>query len=41
MRNDPAFLQQVMKQGADKAREKAAQTLADVYKAVGFVAYPE
>ena len=31
MRNDPAFLQQVMKQGADKAREKAAQTLADVY----------
>ena len=41
MRNDPGFLQQVMKQGADKAREKAAQTLADVYKAVGFVAYPE
>ena len=41
MRNDPAFLQQVMKQGADKAREKAAQTLADVYKAVSFVAYPE
>lgn len=41
MRNDPGFLQQVMKQGADKARENAAKTLADVYKAVGFVAYPE
>lgn len=40
MRNDPAFLQQVMKQGADKARAKAATTLAEVYKAVGFVPYP-
>ncbi|MGM0526345.1 MAG: tryptophan--tRNA ligase [Pseudomonadota bacterium] len=40
MRNDPEFLQQVMKQGADKAREKAAKTLADVYRAVGFVPYP-
>lgn len=40
MRNDPTFLQQVMKQGADKARERAATTLADVYKAVGFVPYP-
>ena len=41
MRNDPAFLQQVMKQGADKAREKASTTLADVYRAVGLVPYPE
>ncbi|RUO73728.1 tryptophan--tRNA ligase [Idiomarina seosinensis] len=40
MRNDPEFLQQVMKQGADKAREKAAETLKDVYQAVGFVPYP-
>ncbi|HAS22947.1 MAG TPA: tryptophan--tRNA ligase, partial [Idiomarina loihiensis] len=40
MRNDQAFLQQVMKQGADKAREASAKTLSDVYKAVGFVPYP-
>ncbi|MGM0480342.1 MAG: tryptophan--tRNA ligase [Pseudomonadota bacterium] len=40
MRNDPAFLQSVMKQGADKARKQAAETLANVYRAVGFVPYP-
>lgn len=40
MRNDAGFLQQVMKQGADKARASAAQTLADAYKAVGLVPYP-
>jgi len=41
MRNDQTFLQSVMKQGADKAREAAAKTLKDVYSAVGFVPYPE
>ncbi|EAQ32225.1 MULTISPECIES: tryptophan--tRNA ligase [Idiomarina] len=40
MRNDREFLNQVMKKGADKAREAAHQTLSDVYKAVGFVQYP-
>lgn len=40
MRNAPDFLQSVMKQGADKARKQAAETLANVYRAVGFVPYP-
>lgn len=37
-RNDEAFLQQVMQDGAKKARVRAQETLAKVYAAVGFVA---
>lgn len=39
-RNDEAFLQQVMRDGAEKARAKANATLKKVYEAVGFVAQP-
>ncbi|MCW2479309.1 tryptophan--tRNA ligase [Candidatus Symbiopectobacterium sp. NZEC135] len=39
-RNDEAFLQQVMRDGAEKARLKATATLKKVYDAVGFVAHP-
>lgn len=39
-RNDEAFLQQVMRDGATKARARAQETLAKVYNAVGFVAQP-
>ncbi len=39
-RNDEAFLQQVMRDGAAKARARAKETLEKVYKAVGFVAVP-
>ena len=36
-RNDEAYLQQVMRDGAAKARARAQETLAKVYQAVGFV----
>lgn len=38
IRQDRAELDRIMKLGADKASERAAKTLAAVYKAVGFVA---
>lgn len=40
VRNDQAYLDQVMKSGAEKASERAAKTLAKVYQAVGFVGRP-
>lgn len=39
-RQDQAFLNEVMRQGADAASERAAQTLARVYQALGFLAQP-
>lgn len=39
-RNDEAFLEQVMRDGAAKARAQAQETLKKVYEAVGFVAQP-
>ncbi|WP_336803907.1 tryptophan--tRNA ligase [Erwinia aphidicola] len=39
-RNDEAFLDQVMRDGAAKARAQAQETLKKVYEAVGFVAQP-
>lgn len=39
-RNDEAFLDQVMRDGAAKARTQAQETLKKVYEAVGFVAQP-
>jgi len=39
-RNDEAFLQQVMKEGAEKASARASETLKKVYEAIGFVAKP-
>lgn len=36
-RNDEAFLQQVMRDGAAKARARAQETLRQVYRSVGFV----
>lgn len=39
-RNDEAFLEQVMRDGATKARAQAQETLKKVYEAVGFVAQP-
>lgn len=39
-RNDEAFLNQVMQEGAAKARARAQQTLSKVYEAVGFVKQP-
>ncbi|MBK0097685.1 tryptophan--tRNA ligase [Erwinia sp. S63] len=39
-RNDEAFLNQVMRDGATKARAQAQETLKKVYEAVGFVAQP-
>ncbi|TCV93651.1 tryptophan--tRNA ligase [Biostraticola tofi] len=38
LRNDEAFLHQVLRDGADKAGQRAAATLARVYDAVGMVA---
>jgi tryptophanyl-tRNA synthetase len=40
IRDDRAYLDQVMKSGAEKASAKAAVTLDRVYKAVGFVSRP-
>ena len=39
-RNDEAFLQQVMRDGAQKARARAQDTVKKVYDAIGFVAQP-
>ncbi|EOS95486.1 tryptophan--tRNA ligase [Erwinia tracheiphila] len=39
-RSDEAFLQQVMRDGAAKARAQAQETVKKVYSAVGFVAQP-
>jgi tryptophanyl-tRNA synthetase len=40
LRDDRAELDRIMRLGAEKAREKAAVTLAKVYQAVGFVPRP-
>ncbi|MCW8109750.1 tryptophan--tRNA ligase [Alteromonas ponticola] len=40
IRNDRSYLDEVMKQGAEKARARAEQTLEKVYKALGFIAVP-
>ena len=39
-REDRAFMEQVMRNGAEKASERASQVLAAVYDAVGFIAKP-
>lgn len=39
-RSDEAFLEQVMRDGAAKARAQAQETLKKVYEAIGFVAQP-
>ncbi|PLR51100.1 tryptophan--tRNA ligase [Chimaeribacter arupi] len=39
-RNDEVLLQQIMRDGAAKARARAQETLKKVYDAVGFVAQP-
>ncbi|GAL22154.1 tryptophanyl-tRNA synthetase [Vibrio maritimus] len=40
IREDRAYMDEVMRQGAEKASARAAETLAKAYKAVGFVARP-
>lgn len=40
LRNDQAFLNQVMRNGAEKASVRAADTLQKVYQAVGFIPRP-
>ncbi|MCL9775589.1 tryptophan--tRNA ligase [Vibrio methylphosphonaticus] len=40
IRADRAYMDDVMRQGAEKASERAAVTLANAYKAVGFVTRP-
>tara|TARA_Y100001973_G_scaffold27411_1_gene41355 strand:+ start:1077 stop:2084 length:1008 start_codon:yes stop_codon:yes gene_type:complete len=40
IRADRAYLDDVMRKGADKASARAAETLAKVYKAVGFIPKP-
>lgn len=40
LRSDTAYLHQVMREGAEKAQAIAAQTLSDVYRAIGFIARP-
>ncbi|RAT70390.1 tryptophan--tRNA ligase [Lonsdalea populi] len=39
-RHDEAYLQQMMRDGAEKARARASETLNKVYDAIGFVARP-
>ena len=39
-RNDQAYLNEVMRKGAEKASARASKVLADVYKAVGFIPRP-
>lgn len=39
-REDHAFLEQVMREGADKASARASEVLSKVYDAVGFIAKP-
>ncbi len=40
IRADRAYMDEVMKQGAEKASARAAETLKKAYAAVGFVARP-
>ena len=40
LRADRAYLDEVMQQGAEKARVRAAATLKATYEAVGFIAKP-
>lgn len=40
IREDRAYMDEVMRQGAEKASARAAETLAAAYKAVGFVTRP-
>ena len=40
IRADRAYLDDVMRQGAEKASARGAETLAKVYKAVGFIPKP-
>ena len=37
LRSDPAELQRLLAQGADKAREASAPTLERIYERMGFV----
>ena len=37
IRSDQAYLQEVMHQGAEKASARAAKTLAEAYRALGFI----
>ncbi len=39
-RNDQTYLEQVMRNGAEKASARASKVLVDVYDAVGFIAKP-
>jgi len=39
-RNDQAYLEQVMRSGAEKASERASKILTSVYDAVGFISKP-
>lgn len=39
-RNDQAYLEQIMRNGADKASERGTKILTSVYDAVGFIAKP-
>lgn len=39
-RNDQAFLDEVMRNGADKASERASKIITSVYDAIGFIAKP-
>lgn len=41
LRADESYLNQVLRDGAEKARTQASVTLSNVYKAVGFVPKPE
>ncbi len=40
IRHDRSYLDEVMKKGAEKARARAAKTLANTYEALGFIATP-
>ncbi|MCW8090938.1 tryptophan--tRNA ligase [Alteromonas sp. ASW11-130] len=40
IRNDRSYLDEVMQKGAQKAKARAAHTLENVYKALGFIATP-
>ena len=39
-RSDEALLQQIMQEGAEKARARASVTLKKAYEAIGFVTLP-
>lgn len=41
LRNDQAELDRIMRNGAEKASERAQQTIDNVYKAVGFIPKPK